>query len=158
MGSTLRAVRRPQRPGGDLRTARPAGAARAYSAPERVGLAGLGAAAAAAGISLAGTHVRLGLPCPLRALTGVPCPLCGMTTAAGRLAGGHLAAALAANPFVLLVAGMTAVMSALVAARALGLAPPPRPWPASRTRNVRRAICLFFVTSWIFQLHRFGWL
>jgi hypothetical protein len=88
--------------------------------PEQLGVAGLGAAGAAAAYQVALGGKGLWLPCPLRMLTGVPCPLCGMTTAATGLASGDLGAALAANPFVLLLAGFTLVMAVLMAARAIG--------------------------------------
>jgi hypothetical protein len=137
---------------------RRAAALRPYSVPERLGLAGLAAAAMAVCAAPVRERTGVSLPCPLRTLTGVPCPLCGMTTAAAELAGGHLAAALAANPGVLVVAGLTAVASVLVAARSLSLAPPPADWPASRRRGVRRAVALLLAASWAFQLHRFDWI
>jgi hypothetical protein len=133
-------------------------AARPYSVPERLGLSGLAAAAAAGGYPTLAGHTGLALPCPLRTLTGVPCPMCGMTTAATQLAAGHLRAALAANPFVLLVVGLTAVMSVLVAARALGVAPPPAAWPPGRQRSARRVVAGVLVLSWAFQLYRFHWI
>ena len=61
--------------------------------PEQLGLAGLGAAGAAAAYQAALGGTGLWLPCPLRTLTGIPCPLCGMTTAATGLASGDLGAA-----------------------------------------------------------------
>ena len=100
----------------------PAGAWRPGSAPELLGLAGLGAAGAAVAYQAA-LGGGLLLPCPLRTLTGVPCPLCGMTTAATGLASGDLGAALAANPFVFVLAGFTLAMVVLMAARAIGRAP-----------------------------------
>jgi hypothetical protein len=131
--------------------------ARPYSVPERLGLSGLAATAAAFGYPAVSSRTGLALPCPLRTLTGVPCPMCGMTTAATRVAEGHLSAALAANPFVLLLVGLTAVMSVLIAARSLGVAPLPARWAAGRQRNVRCVVAVAFVLSWVFQLHRFGW-
>ena len=99
----------------------PAGAWRPGSVPEQLGVAGLGAAGVAVAYQAAMGGNGLWLPCPLRTLTGIPCPLCGMTTAATGLASGDLGAALAANPFVLVLAGFTLVMAVLMAARALGL-------------------------------------
>ncbi|HEX8859889.1 MAG TPA: DUF2752 domain-containing protein, partial [Actinomycetes bacterium] len=101
---------------------------RPRSVPEQLGLAGLGAAAASLVYPAASHATGIGLPCLLRTLTGVPCPLCGMTTAATSLAAGDPRAALAANPFVLLLAVGTLAMTALLAARAAGLAPAPVPW------------------------------
>ena len=102
------------------------GAWRPGSVPEQLGVAGLGAAGAAVAYQAALGGEGLWLPCPLRTLTGIPCPLCGMTTAATGLASGDLGAALAANPFVLVLAGFTLVMAVLMAARALGRLGPPR--------------------------------
>ena len=134
-----------------------AGAWRPASAPELLGLAGLGAAGAAVAYQAALGGEGLLLPCPLRTLTGIPCPLCGMTTAATHLASGDLGAALAANPFVLLLAGFTLVMAVLMAARALGLLGPPAQWPASRRRQGYWVAGVLAAASWAFQLHRFGW-
>jgi len=132
--------------------------ARPYSVPERLGLSGLAATAAAFCYPTVSGHTGLTLPCPLRTLTGVPCPMCGMTTAATRLAAGQLGAALAANPFVLLLAGLTAVTSVLVAVRSLGLAPPPVRWAEAGQRNARLVATVVLFTSWVFQLHRFDWI
>jgi hypothetical protein len=103
--------------------ARLAASWRPRSVPEQLGAAGLGAAGAAGAYQVALGGEGLWLPCPLRTLTGIPCPLCGMTTAATGLASGDLGAAMAANPFVLLLAGFTLVMAAMMVARAVGLAP-----------------------------------
>lgn len=52
-----------------------------------------------------GTHEQLGLPpCAWPALFHIPCPTCGMTTAFAAAADGHLARALIAQPFGLLLA------------------------------------------------------
>jgi Protein of unknown function (DUF2752) len=132
-------------------------ARRPHSLPEQLGVTGLGAAAAACVYPAVSHATGLGLPCPLRTLTGVPCPLCGMTTAATSLAAGDLRAAIAANPFVLLLAGGTLLMTALLLARALGWAPSPRPWSPGTRRRVRWAVAVLAAASWAFQLHRFGW-
>jgi hypothetical protein len=138
-------------------TAAPAGAWRPGSVPEQLGVAGLVAGGAAAAYQAALGGQGLWLPCPLRALTGIPCPLCGMTTAATGLASGDLGAALAANPLVLVLAGFTLVMAVLMAARALGWAPPAAQWPPSRRRQGYWVVGLLAAASWAFQLHRFGW-
>ena len=148
----------PGNPGGAPRTiGSPAGAWRPSSVPEQLGVAGLGAAGAAAAYQAALGGVGLWLPCPLRTITGIPCPLCGMTTAATELASGDLGAALAANPFVLVLAGFTLVMAVLMAARALGWAPGAAQWPASRRRQGYWVAAVLAAASWAFQLHRFGW-
>jgi hypothetical protein len=125
--------------------------------PERLGLVGLGAAAASFAYPAVSRGTGLALPCPLRTLTGIPCPLCGMTTAATGLAAGDLSGAMAANPFVLVLAGLTLLMTLLMAARALRWAPPPAQWPPVRRRQAYWAAALLAAASWAFQLHRFGW-
>jgi hypothetical protein len=137
--------------------ARLAASWRPRSVPEQLGVAGLGAAGAAVAYQLALGGEGLWLPCPLRTLTGIPCPLCGMTTAATGLASGDLGAAMAANPFVLLLAGFTLVMAVLMAARAIGRVPGAAQWPASRRRQSYWLAAVLVAASWVFQLHRFGW-
>jgi uncharacterized protein DUF2752 len=127
------------------------------SVPEQLGLVGLGAAGAAVAYQAVSGGEGLWLPCPLRTLTGVPCPLCGMTTAATGLAAGDLQAAVAANPFVLLLAGFTLVMAVVMAARAAGWAARPAQWPAARRRQSYWVAGVLAAASWAFQLHRFGW-
>jgi hypothetical protein len=131
---------------------------RAWSLPEQFGLAGLGAVAASFVYPMASHATGLGLPCPLRTLTGVPCPLCGMTTAATSLAAGDPRAALAANPFVTVLAAGTLWMTALLVARAARLAPAPVPWSEAARRRARWAVALLAAASWVFELHRFGWI
>ena len=135
----------------------PAGAWRPGSVPEQLGLAGLTAGGVAVAYQAALGGEGLWLPCPLRALTGIPCPLCGMTTAATGLASGDLGAALAANPFVFLLAGFTLVMAVLMVTRALGWLGPPAQWPESRRRHSYWVVGALAAASWAFQLHRFGW-
>ena len=135
----------------------PAGAWRPRSVPEQLGVAGLAAAGAAAAYQAAPGGDGLWLPCPLRTLTGIPCPLCGMTTDATGLASADLGAALAANPFVFVLAGITLVMAALMAARASGRLPRAAQWPRSRRRQGYSVAAVLAAASWAFQLHRFGW-
>jgi hypothetical protein len=85
-----------------------------------------------------------GLPCPLRTLTGVPCPLCGMTTAVKAVCTGHVRTSVAANPF-----GIVAVLVAV----ALLLRP--------SVRSVRLPVAIIVaaaLTSWVWELRRFGFL
>jgi hypothetical protein len=96
--------------------------------------------------------------CPLRAVTGVPCPFCGGTTAATALADGHLADAVAANPFVPALAVVLAGVLVLVVARALGWAAPPRSWPRDRQRTGALVAGALVAASWVFQLVRYDWL
>jgi hypothetical protein len=135
----------------------PAGVWRPSSVPEQLGVVGLVAAGGAVAYQAALGGEGLWLPCPLRTLTGVPCPLCGMTTAATGLASGDLGAALAANPFALLLAGFTLVMTVLMVARAIGRAPAAAQWEPSRRRQILWVAAVLAVASWAFQLHRFGW-
>ncbi|OLB66396.1 MAG: hypothetical protein AUI10_02800 [Actinobacteria bacterium 13_2_20CM_2_72_6] len=127
---------------------------RYYSVPERLGVAGLGAAAAAFAYPSIVRVTGFGLPCPLRTLTGVPCPLCGMTTAATSLAAGRPDAALAANPFLYGLAVLVLAGAGLVAVRGLGLTGPPRPWPAAGRRPVSWVVAGLAAASWLYQLHR----
>ena len=126
--------------------------------PEQLGLLGLGLALAAPLYRPVSEATGLIVPCPLRTITGVPCPLCGMTTAATALAGGDLGAAMAANPFWLLIAAGTAVMVVLMAGRLLGAW---RAGPRFGQRGQRLtalAVTVLAAASWTWQLHRTGWL
>jgi hypothetical protein len=118
-------------------------------------------AAAAAAIGAAYPAVMAhtgwpGPPCPLRTLTGVPCPFCGMTTATVAISHGEWATAAAANPLVYLAAALVAGTIPVLLARAAGLAPGPRPWPEAMRRRVCWAVAVLAGLSWLFQLHRFG--
>lgn len=95
-----------------------------------------------------------GVPCPLRALTGVPCPFCGLTTATVALTHGWWRAAAAANPFVYLLGALVVVTAPVLAARAAGWAPPPRPWPEATRRRTGWLVLGLVAVSWLFQLHR----
>jgi hypothetical protein len=129
---------------------------RPSSTAERLGLTCLAAAGASFVYPTVSRATGLQAPCLLRLLTGIPCPFCGMTTAATSLAAGHPSAALAANPFVLVLVAFTAFMAGLIAARALGLAHPPRPWTPTQRRAAWSLGLLLAAASWAFQLHRFG--
>jgi hypothetical protein len=132
---------------------------RGYSVPENLTLAGAAAAAAGSVYPLLTAHTGgQGLPCPLRTFTGVPCPFCGMTTATVALTHGNWAAAAAASPFAFLIAALVIATAPVLAARALGLAPPPRPWTAAARRRTGWAVTGLAILSWLFQLHRFGFL
>lgn len=99
-----------------------------------------------------------GVPCPLRALTGVPCPFCGLTTATVAVTHGRWYAAAATNPLVYLLAALALVTVPVLAARALGRLPPPRPWPEAARRRTAWVVLGLVALSWLFQLHRFGYL
>lgn len=86
--------------------------------------------------------------CILRGTTGIPCPLCGGTTAFVRLGRGRPLAALAANPFVLLVA-----LAVVVA--------PTGVWhrlARAHQRQVWTLVLVLTAASWLWQLGRFGML
>lgn len=129
---------------------------RRYSAPEQLTLLGSAGAVVAVAypylMRVTGGH---GLPCPLRTLTGVPCPLCGMTTAAVHLAAGDAPAAVAANPFILLLVACGVVTLTLLGLRVLGVLRPPRPWRGNARRAVSWLAGVAAAVSWGYQLHRF---
>jgi hypothetical protein len=99
-----------------------------------------------------------GLPCPLRTLTGVPCPFCGMTTATVAITHGNWAAAAAVNPLAYLAAALVVGTAPFLVARAAGRAPLPRPWSVARRRRLGWVFAGLVALSWLFQLHRYGFL
>jgi hypothetical protein len=132
---------------------------RTYSVPEHVTLFYAGAAAVGSVYPLITAHTAgQGLPCPLRTLTGVPCPFCGLTTATVALAHGNWATAAAANPLAYLAAGLAICTAPVLAARVTGRAAAPRPWSAATRRRAQWSVAVLIALSWIFQLHRFGFL
>jgi hypothetical protein len=128
---------------------------RPVSTAERLGLTGLAAAGASFVYPAVSRTTGLQAPCLLRLITGIPCPFCGMTTAATSLAAGEPAAALAANPFVLVLVVFTAAMAVLIGARASGLARPPVRWSPAGRRAAWTVVAVLATASWLFQLHRF---
>jgi len=110
-------------------------------------------AAASASVAAAWVHQNHdpGALCPLRRVTGVPCPFCGSTTVFMEAGAGHWGAALTANPVT--------VVAALVflAAPLLALDP-----VATLSRLPSRLLWigggLLLAGSWLWQLHRFGFL
>jgi hypothetical protein len=96
-------------------------------------------------------HADPGVLCPLRRLTGVPCPFCGSTTVFMEAGAGHWGAAVTANPFTV-VAVFVFLLSPLLAFDA----------PALWTRTPVRLRWILggtlLAASWLWQLHRFGFL
>jgi hypothetical protein len=96
-------------------------------------------------------HHDPGALCPLRRLTGVPCPLCGSTTVFMEAGAGHWYAALTANPF--------AVLGALLFLAAPVLSVDPvRSWAGLPRAWRLWPLVAVAAVSWLWQLHRFGFL
>jgi len=128
-----------------------------YSVPEHITMAGLCAGVIGAVYPVITAHTAMpGLPCPLRTLTGVPCPFCGLTTATVALAHGQWATAASTSPLAYLVAALVVATTPVLLARVAGLTKPPRPWSAAARRRTRHVAYVVVAMSWVFQLHRFG--
>jgi hypothetical protein len=132
---------------------------RMYSVPERITIFGAGAGLAGSVYPMIMAHTGgQGIPCPLRTLTGVPCPFCGMTTATVDLTHGEWEAAARTSPLAYLVAALVVGTAPILLARVFGQAPPPRPWSAAARQRTARVAGVIVAASWVFQLHRFGFL
>jgi len=132
---------------------------RGYSVPEHVTMFATGAAMFGAVYPAVVAHTGFtGLPCPLRTLTGVPCPFCGMTTATVAISHGEWGSAAAANPLVYLAAALVVCTLPVLLGRTAGLASGPKPWSEAKRRRARWAMAVVVGLSWLFQLHRFGFL
>ena len=82
--------------------------------------------------------------CPFRLVTGLPCPGCGMTRAGVFLMHGDLAAALAANPFVLV-----ALPAAVVAVLVVGFAVVRRQDPPDLGRAISARPAQLVGAAWV---------
>jgi len=130
-----------------------------YSVPEHITMAGLCAGMIGAVYPVITAHTAMpGLPCPLRTLAGVPCPFCGLTTATVALTHGQWVTAASTSPLAYLAAAVVIATTPVLLARAAGLTTPPRLWSAAARRRTRNAMLVVVAMSWIFQLHRFGFL
>jgi hypothetical protein len=109
------------------------------------------AAACSLGAAWVHEHHDPGTLCPLRRLTGIPCPLCGSTSAFTAAGAGHWYGALAANPFTVLGVLL------LLAAPALP-ADPVRAWTGLPYAWRWGPLAAVVAASWLWQLHRFGFL
>jgi len=127
--------------------------------PERLTMFGAGCGAIGAVYPTIMAHTgNHGIPCPLRALTGVPCPFCGLTTATVAMAHGQWLVAVKTSPLACMV-GLLAVGTApLLVARSAGVASPPRPASDRARRRVTRGAYVTVALSWLFQLHRYGFI
>jgi hypothetical protein len=92
-----------------------------------------------------------GALCPLRRLTGIPCPLCGSTTVFMEAGAGHWGAALAANPF-------TVVGALFFLAAPLLRFNPVDAWVSLPRSRALTLLAVVLAVSWVWQLHRFGFL
>ena len=132
---------------------------RMYSVPEHITMFGAAAGMVGAVYPMIMAHTGgQGIPCPLRTLTGVPCPFCGMTTATVALTHGEWGVAARTSPLAYLVAALVVGTAPLLVARATGQAGPPRPWSAAARKRASRIVAVIVAASWVFQLHRFGFL
>jgi len=132
---------------------------RAYSVPENITMFSAGAAAIGAVYPMIMAHTGgQGIPCPLRTLTGVPCPFCGLTTATVALAHGEWAKAAMTSPLAYLVAGLAVGTAPILVARVLGKAPLPRPVSDRTRRRITKVMIGIVALSWLFQLHRYGFI
>jgi len=122
-----------------------------FGGPVRVLARGGGAGVLA--LALAELHATddPGVLCPLRRLTGVPCPVCGSTTVFMELGAGHPGAAIAANPVTVLV-GLGLLLAPLGNGAVGGW------WWRQPARRRNTVIGVAAAVSWLWQLHRFGFL
>jgi hypothetical protein len=130
-------VRRPPRPL----------ALRARTSADRLALA----AVCSLGAAWVHQHHDPGALCPLRRITGMPCPLCGSTTVFMEAGAGHWSAAFTANPFTVIGALLFLAAPVLSVDPIRSWAGLPRAW-----RVWPPAVVL--ALSWVWQLHRFGFL
>lgn len=96
-------------------------------------------------------HHDPGVLCPLRRITGVPCPLCGSTTVFMAAGSGHWQHVLTANPF-------TALATLFFLAAPLSPVDPVRSWTGLPHAWRWGPLALVVAASWLWQLHRFGFL
>jgi hypothetical protein len=130
-----------------------------YSVPEHITMFGAAAGMVGAVYPMIMAHTGgQGIPCPIRTLTGVPCPFCGMTTATVALTHGEWGVAARTSPLAYLVAALVVGTAPLLVARATGQAGAPRPWSAAGRKRTGRIVAVIVAASWVFQLHRFGFL
>ncbi len=132
---------------------------RMYSVPEHITMFSASAAAIGAIYPTIMAHTGgHGLPCPLRTLTGVPCPFCGLTTATVALTHGEWATAAKTSPLAYLIAILTVATMPVLLARAFGWMPSPRRASDVTRRRISTGMIIIVTLSWVFQLHRYGFI
>lgn len=132
---------------------------RMYSVPERITLFSAGSAAVGAVYPAIMAHTGgHGIPCPLRTLTGVPCPFCGLTTATVALTHGEWATAARTSPLACLVAILAVGTAPVLLARTTGLASAPRQASSTARKRITWGAYVIVALSWLFQLHRYGFI
>jgi len=130
-----------------------------YSVPEHITLFSVGAAAVGAVYPAIMAHTGgHGIPCPLRALTGVPCPFCGLTTATVALTHGEWTVAARTSQLACMVALLAVGTAPVLLARTAGLVSGPRPVSDITRRRITRGAYVVVALSWVFQLHRYGFI
>jgi hypothetical protein len=130
-----------------------------YSVPERLTLFSAGAAAIGAVYPTIMAHTgNHGIPCPLRTLTGVPCPFCGLTTATVAMAHGQWLTAVKTSPLACLVGILAVGTAPVLVARYAGVVSLPRPASDRARRRITRGAYVLVALSWLFQLHRYGFI
>jgi hypothetical protein len=106
-----------------------------------------------------GTHQQLGLPaCTFLHYTGFPCPSCGLTTCFAHAAHGQFFSAFLAQPFGLLLFGLTALAIPFV----LYCLRRRVPWSAivyaRFTNRVMRWMLVLYLLSWGYKIYAMrGW-
>jgi hypothetical protein len=71
---------------------------------------------------------------------------------------GHWAAAAATSPLAYLVAALTLGTAPVLVARNAGLVAQPRAWSPAGRRRAGWVVAVVIALSWVFQLHRYGFL
>jgi hypothetical protein len=132
---------------------------RMYSVPEHITMFGACAGMVGSVYPMIMAHTGgQGIPCPLRTLTGVPCPFCGMTTATVALTHGEWGDAARTSPLAYLAAALVVGTAPILLARTTGRVRSPRPWSDAARKRTGRVMAVIVAASWVFQLHRYGFL
>ncbi|MBS3734753.1 MAG: DUF2752 domain-containing protein [Phycisphaerae bacterium] len=87
--------------------------------------------------------------CPFRRVTGLPCPTCGSTRAALALLDARPLAALAHNPFMVVVGALAAI---LLAVRVTFARAPHIAWTRHQRRIAGLIVGALFAANWVYLL------